>query len=202
MTPPLKLLAAAGLSLFVTQAKAAPKTLPPGVVACNLGAWSNDADPKGLNVRAEASTEAAILGVAPPPHKFPDDTYKSEFSIVGYRDGWFLIEEILPPGKGYVDTPYPRSAPQPYRGRGWVKATMVGAAYATSGLPPGRLYDAPRADAASHRAKAREGDDGVAVGDSPKALLGCSGDWALVETQAGERGWVKALCSNQVTNCN
>jgi len=198
----LTFLAAAGLALFAARANAAPKAVPPGVEACNLGAWSNDTDPKGLNVRAEPSADAAILGVVPPAHKFPDDTYKAEFSIVGYRDGWFLIDKIQPPGKDYVETPYPRSAPQPFRGRGWVKATMVGAAYAYAGLPPGRLYDAPNESAASHRAKAKEGEDGVAIGDSPKAILGCSGDWAQVETQAGERGWVKSLCSNQVTNCS
>lgn len=196
------LAAACLLPLFGSGAKAAPNGLPPGVEACNLGAWSNDADPKGLNVRAEPSTEAAILGVAPPPHKFPDDTYKSEFSVIGYRDGWFLVEKIETPGKGYVDTPYPRSAPQPFRGRGWVRATMIGAAYAYNGLPPGRLYSAPNDNAAAHRAKAKDGDDGVAIGDSPKAILACSGEWAQVETAAGERGWVKALCSNQVTNCN
>jgi hypothetical protein len=188
---------------LVAEANAAPDApngLPPGVEACTLGGWSSDRDPKGLNVRAEPTTDAAVLGIVPPPHKFPDDIYKSEFSVIGYRDGWFLIDKIEPPGKDYVETPYPRSAPQPYRGRGWVKATMVGAAYAYSGLPPGRLYNAPRADAAFRRATAKDGGDGG--GDSPKALLACSGNWGLVETQAGERGWAPALCSNQVTNCN
>lgn len=194
--------AALGVLFFFAQADAAPKTPTPDVVACNLGAWSNDTDPKGLNVRAKPSTDAAILGIVPPPHKFPDDTYKSEFTIIGFRDGWFLIEKIQPPGQDYVDMPYPRAAPQPFRGRGWVRATMVGAAYAYNGLPPGRLYSAPNAGAAFRQAKAKDGGDGVAVGDSPKAILGCSGDWADVETAAGERGWVKSLCSNQVTNCS
>jgi hypothetical protein len=174
------------------------KNLPAGVEPCAIAAWSNDRDPHGLNVRAEPSTAGKILGVVPPPYKFQGgDSYKSEFRIIGYRDGWFLIDDIGKPGAGYEDAPYPRTAPQPYRGRGWVRATMVGAAYANGGLPVSRLYEAPHADAAFQRSKAT-----LNVGDSPKAVLACSGGWALVDTQAGERGWVRSLCSNQVTNCS
>ena len=34
-----------------------------------LGAWSADRDPKGLNVRAEASMQARVLGTLPPPYR-------------------------------------------------------------------------------------------------------------------------------------
>lgn len=36
----------------------------------------------------------------------------------------------------------------------------------------------------------------------PKRSLACSGLWGLVESEDGVRGWWRALCSNQVTNCS
>ena len=96
-----------------------------------------------------------MLGIVPPARQLPpeqDETgsgpLKSEFRIVGYRDGWFLIDKIEAPG-AESPTPYPRALPQPYQGRGWVSSRMVGAGYAHSGLPEGNLFLSPHADAAS-----------------------------------------------------
>ena len=36
----------------------------------------------------------------------------------------------------------------------------------------------------------------------PRRILACSGLWGLVESHDGVRGWWRALCSNQVTNCS
>lgn len=41
--------------------------LPAGTEPCSLGAWSEDRDPRGLNVRAEPSVKARVLGTLPPP---------------------------------------------------------------------------------------------------------------------------------------
>ena len=83
-------------------------TLPAGTVPCDFGAYSIDRDPKGLNVRAEPSVKARVLGTLPPPFKVrrsdadePDDGYRTEFTIIGFKDGWFLIEGATPPGKRY-----------------------------------------------------------------------------------------------------
>ena len=46
------------------------KNLPPGTMACNFGAYSIDKDRNGLNVRAEPSAQAHILGTLPPPYSF------------------------------------------------------------------------------------------------------------------------------------
>ena len=43
--------------------------LPEGTEPCSLGAWSEDRDPKGLNVRAEPSAKARVLGTLPPPYR-------------------------------------------------------------------------------------------------------------------------------------
>lgn len=185
-------------------------TLPDGTEPCSLGAWSIDKDPRGLNVRAEPSTTARVLGTLPPPYRLklggaentPDSGWLTEFRIIGFKNGWFLIEGAKPPGKDYEDEKrYPRSAPKPYAGRGWVAASKVGANYANGGTRAGGLFQAPFVDANWMPAERELG--GPIDGDGgPKRLLACSGYWGLVESHDGVRGWWRALCSNQVTNCS
>ena len=178
--------------------------LPPGTEPCEHHGWSIDKDPAGLNVRAEPSATAAILGKLPPPYKLklggaentPEGGWLTEFHIIGYRSGWLLIEGATPPGKAYEDEKrYPRNSPKPFAGRGWVAANKVGAAFANGAIPEGGLFQAPHADA--RRTKA----EGTSVGDSPARIFACSGSWALVEVN-GVRGWWRSLCSNQVTTCS
>ncbi|WP_061026187.1 SH3 domain-containing protein [Bradyrhizobium sp. CCH5-F6] len=184
--------------------------LPEGTEPCALGAWSIDKDPNGLNVRAEPSVKARVLGTLPPPYRLklggsentPDGGWLTEFRIIGFKDGWFLIEGAQPPGKDYEDEKrYPRSAPKPYAGRGWVAANKVGAAYANGATRMGGLFQAPFVDAKWMPARHELGGP-IEVDGGPKRLLACSGYWGLVESHDGVRGWWRALCSNQVTNCS
>jgi hypothetical protein len=181
------------------------KDLPDGTVPCDLFAWSIDRDPKGLNVRAEPSTKARILGTLPPPFRFKGrgeavvqpHSWLTEFKIIGTKDGWFLIEGARPPGQEYEDAKvYPRNHPKPYPGRGWVHASKVGANYANGQTRQNGLFQAPHTDAKWMPADADGG------GQGPKRILACSGLWALVESQDKVIGWWRALCSNQVTNCS
>jgi hypothetical protein len=184
--------------------------LPAGTEPCALGAWSIDKDPNGLNVRAEPSVKARVLGTLPPPYRLklrgaentPEGGWLTEFRIIGFRDGWFLIAGAKPPGKDYEDEKrYPRNAPKPYAGRGWVAANKVGASYANGSIRAGGLFQAPFIDAKWMPAQRELG--GPIDGDGgPKRLLACSGYWGLVESHDGVRGWWRALCSNQVTNCS
>lgn len=177
------------------------KNIPAGVEPCSLRAWSNDPDPAGLNVRAEPNAQGRILGIVPPPRVVPKkydafgpEPVKAEFRVVGYRDGWFLIEGVKAPGVAY-DIPYPASLPQPFKGRGWVGGNKIGAAPAYSSVPPARLYRAPHAQARFE-----------VLSDAPdhpfSHILACSGSWGRVETERGKRGWVRTLCSDQSTNCS
>jgi len=185
-------------------------TLPEGTEPCDLGAWSEDRDPRGLNVRAEPQVKSRVLGTLPPPYRLklggaentPDGGWLTEFRIIGFRDGWFLIEGAKPPGKDYEDEKkYPKSAPKPYPGRGWVAASKVGASYANGGTRMGGLFQAPFVDARWTPAQRKLGGP-LDTDGGPKRLLACSGHWGLVESEDGVRGWWRALCSNQVTNCS
>lgn len=194
----------AAIASMEESARDARRRLPRGTEPCYLHAWSIDTDPAGLNVRAEPSANGRVVGRVPPAWTTPardgeaGTTYRSEFEIAGYRDGWFYIRKIKAPGEDY-DQRYPRSRPQPFRGAGWVSARLVGAALSNGGLPNGRLMQAPNAYA-SFREVTRNGEP-ITTGDIVQRLYACSGSWALIEME-GVRGWWSSLCSNQVTNCS
>lgn len=183
--------------------------LPPGTEACHLGAWSVDRDPKGLNVRAAPSSTAKVLGTLPPPFRYrnkgrentPEGGWLTEFTVIGYRAGWFLIENAKIPGKDYEDdATFPKNAPKPFAGRGWVHGSRIGAQFANGGTRVGGLFKAPHPDAPWRAVMTKDGN-AISADGGPDKILACSGMWALVEV-AGQRGWWRALCSNQVTNCS
>lgn len=186
------------------------KSLPAGTMPCDLHGWSDDKDSKGLNVRAAPDAKSKVLGTLPPPYKFkakngsentPDGGWLTEFAIIGFKDGWFLIEGAQPPGKDYEGDAYPRNHPKPYAGRGWVAASKVGAQYANGDTRMGGLFQAPHTDANWMPAKTQFGNE-ISADGGPKKILACSGFWALVESHDKVRGWWRRLCSNQVTNCS
>lgn len=188
--------------------------LPAGVTPCDMAGYSIDIDPKGANVRAEPNRAARILGKLAPPQKasnrddaYPNDgLWRTAFSIVGFRDGWFLIEKAQHP----FDDPETirmvgrrsTSGVKTYRGRGWIAAALVGGQYSNRGqLPSGALYAEPRPDAARLSAKNALGAE-VGADGGPKKVLACEGDWVKVESHDGVTGWWNSLCSQQVTNCS
>ncbi|CAN5353640.1 SH3 domain-containing protein [soil metagenome] len=183
--------------------------LPTGTMPCDLRAWSTETDRHGLNVRKQPDVKSAVLGTLPPPYKFkrtgdnvPDGGWLTEFTIIGFKNGWFLIEGATPPGKDYEDVGvYPRNHPKPYAGRGWVAASKVGAQYANGDTRMGGLFQAPHVDSKWMPAKG-DGGSAISADGGPKKLLACSGFWALLESHDGVRGWWRRLCSSQVTNCS
>lgn len=187
------------------------KSLPAGTEPCAMGVWSEDKDPKGLNVRAEPNAQSKVFGTIPPPFKFkaknksentPEGGWLTEFQVIGYKDGWFLIENAGPPGKEYESEDfYPKNPPKPYSGRGWVAGNKIGAQYANGSTRMGGLFQAPSVDAKWTPAKNQFGGE-ISADGGPKRILACSGYWALVESHDGVRGWWRSLCSNQVTNCS
>ena len=155
--------------------------LPAGTEMCWLSAYSLDKDPKGLNVRAEPSAKAAILGQLRPPMKDPDigETLAQELSIIGYRDGWFLIDTRIE-AEDAGDTPAARPGRKRwFEGRGWISARMAGARTAYSGLGEHKLFAAPSVHAhwTVGRGKERQPDDGataLSAASMPARLIGRS----------------------------
>jgi hypothetical protein len=178
--------------------------LPPGTETCDIAAWSADPDPAGLPLRAAPEPQARLIGRIPPPWKAPDrqgdegSVYRSQFRVVGYRNGWFLVRDISAPGVAYGER-YPRNMPQAPRGQGWVQSRLVGAALANGAARPGLLHQAPSEFSAS-RQVLRAGT-AMGAGDTVERLHACSGAWSLVDI-GGQRGWWRGICANQVTNCS
>ena len=169
--------------------------LPKGTTACSTGGWMNDSDPKGLNLRAGPSAKARI--VAQLPHL--SSSYGIEFGVIGFKDGWFLIENSVNPD-------YEQNAPKNqriYAGRGWVAGTLI-----MSSIASPDLVSSPHNDAgvvlklSGTLGDSSYGPDGVPI----RRILACNQTWTLVEvedppTKTLHTGWVQRLCSNQVTTC-
>lgn len=169
--------------------------LPEGATACSMAGWTNDSDPKGLNLRAEASARSRIVATLP---RLPS-RYGIEFRIIGFKDGWFLIEKASDPD--YEQT---AANKQPiHAGRGWVAGNLI-----TSGIASPDLVSSPHDDAAVVLPlSGRLGDSSYGPDSVPiRRLLACNRSWTLVEvedppTRTRHTGWVQRLCGNQVTTC-
>ena len=181
-----------------------------------MGGYSMDRDPKGANVRAEPTRDAPVVGKLAPPMSYKpnpkeeaspvDDVWRTEFRIIGFKDGWFLIEKGLHPfdDPETVATMGKRSTGgvKTYTGRGWIAAGLVGGQYAFTGLPnKGALYAEPRDGARLLPAKNKLGAP-IGADGGPKKVLACVGNWVKVESFDGVTGWYRTLCSNQVSNCS
>ena len=169
--------------------------LPGGATGCASNAWSADRDPRGLNVRAGPSSSARVVARLPGPR----NGYGIEFRIVGFKDGWLLIE-------GAEDPDYDGAAPRGrtiYGGRGWVSAKLV-----SGSVAQGDLMSSPHHDAAVTLRLSGDVDGAHYGADSVpiKRILECRGSWTRVEVEdppsrRSHAGWVSRLCGNQVTTC-
>lgn len=169
--------------------------LPKGTTACSTGGWTNDSDPNGLNLRAEPTPKGRIVAKLPRL----SSGYGIEFRIIGFRDGWFLIEKS-------DDPDYDQTAPKSqriYAGRGWVAGNLI-----MSGIASQDLLSSPHDDAgivltlSGKLGDSNYGPDSVPI----RRILACNQTWTLVEvedppTKTSHTGWVQRLCSNQVTTC-
>jgi hypothetical protein len=180
--------AAMGLAL-ASSAGAETIEIPPDMVACQLEGISLDADPAGLNVRVAPSLTAKVIARLPERPNIENGSHP-EFKILGFKDGWFLIDDA---SYGDYGDPLP---PRPlYAGKGWVHGSKLGGGL-VSGAMSSALAAEPRDEAPRATAKPKDGDY-IQV----RALLACKGEWVKVNSNIGI-GWAFGLCSNQVTTCN
>lgn len=153
------------------------------VVPCDVKAYVNDPDPKGLNVRSGPGTQHAIIGNLP-----NQQAEGIEVHITGSSGDWVRIDRAVEQGADEQ-----RSF---FSGTGWVYAAALGVDGVGGFDPPGTpLYQATtkRANVVARLPVEAEG----------VKLRGCAGAWTQVEYK-GRRGWAApgTLCTNALTNCS
>lgn len=178
------LLVTTGSWTSVAGAEAAP--------GCEIGAWSTDKDPNGLNIRAAPGADSPVIGNIPPPMEIEGDLFASEVSITGSHEGWFRIESAY-----FIDYYLSEKDQVFFEGEGWVSGRYLGL-----NLEGDRLFAAPSREAAVTFVFSENPDahDNFVL----ERLHACLGYWVEVEgTSAGERirGWTNDTCSSQVTTC-
>ncbi|WP_377160738.1 hypothetical protein ACFJIX_13365 [Roseateles sp. UC29_93] len=185
---------------------------------CEIGAFVQETDPAGLNVRAAPHAKAKVLGKLVPVYVDPEQGYRTraEVEVVASEGGWFLIRNARdnPDMTGQAERPM-------YRGEGWVSGSrLIVKSQATAGRAA-PLRDAPVL------MRLRDGDtfDSSAMMDGSR-LAACQGKWAQLEftearlpadfreklqiTPAARQGlpagrfrvWVDKICDLQETSCS
>lgn len=205
----------------------APSARPPSVATsapaawpvCRFGAFAQESDPAGLNVREAPSLASRVLGRLPPLIKsqdLPDYKVRVEVNVVQGTDGWVRVRDARD------NTALTGRPARPmFTGVGWVAARKL---TVKSQSQQGRVSPDP---ASSVSVELREG--GSFDGDAWMAatqLISCQGDWALVEvneqamtadqrsgyavTAVARKGlpagrfrvWLNRICGNQETSCD
>lgn len=153
---------------------------------CNVEGFVVDPDPAGLNVRADASGRAQVVGKI----AFVEDGTILE--IIGARNGWLQVRRARP-----IDG-------APYEVSGWVSGQMVETSVRCDDDEPGpdctaALLTVPAEGEPEHRR--------LAV-DSRVKIVGCRGRWVQAQTTEPARekraqGWLSPAtqCGNPVTTC-
>lgn len=168
---------------------------------CSITLWMNDPDPKGLNVRAEASSKAKVVGVLPKG---------TEFTAIGAKEGWIQYEKPIAyaPELGLEWEPL-KDGPQ----TGWVFGGLV-ATSLRDGWPDGdeagyfALYPKPDESATptvrwEHSDPKNPGNESGTI----ETVLDCKGGWLKVEITDRDKklhtGWLHQdnQCPSQVTTC-
>ncbi len=203
------------LGAAVSPGGAGAQSLPPDTTACAISGYAISTNRTGTPVRAEPDKSARILGRLAPPQKAravdfefvppSDELWRTEFRIIGFRPGWMLIDKALHP----YDDPDRRGAlgrrstggVKTYAGRGWISLADVGGKLSfRKSMSFGALYAEPSTDSTRLPAK-NSLDYQIQGGNSPKAVLACSGEWVKVESDDGVAGWWKGLCGEPIGDC-
>jgi uncharacterized protein YraI len=160
--------------------RAAAQKGSPGVVPCDVKAYVNDPDPKGLNVRSGPGTQHPVIGNLPNA-----EAEGIEVHITGSQGDWVRIDSATEQG-GDAERSF-------FSGTGWVYAPALGVE-GVGGLPRGTpLYAGPtKGRPVAHMSV----DEGAPV-------RGCRGRWTQIEYK-GRRLWAApgTLCYSALTTCS
>jgi hypothetical protein len=186
--------------LLAPSLRAETKADAADVTRCEVSAYRNDPDPKGTNLRAAPNAKAAIVGVIPPapPGENLEDTTETEFDVVGYKDGWFLVRNLS------------RGA---FKGEGWVYGKLITGAPSSMKLLAAPANNAKMVASLFHDGTDKNGDYSYGP-DSFEVLQihACQGRFVEVtlrrvadegkKPNPSMHGWLEGLCSNQLTTCS
>lgn len=173
-----------------------PEVFPvPAGTPCSVrGGWSEDADPAGLNVRAEPSPTARIVGKLPPRRYVAefDREMSTSFDIEETRNGWFRISNPYAPDT--EDYGKPSTLPS-----GWISGRYVGFA-----LQSDIAFAAP--DPQSQViATSWHSPNGIRQ-FGYRQPMECRGKWVrllVTDMRGREReAWARGVCNSQETTCD
>ena len=159
---------------------------------CSFSGWSSDPDPRGLNVRAEPSATARIVGTLPPPERGEDIEvdFGATFDVVGSRDGWFLIQNA----RRWSQQGGPSTLPS-----GWISGR-----YLTFQLMTDKAFAAPDPSAPVVVTSFQE--DGGLSQFRYRHPTACRGEWVRLRVAGRDgrerEGWVRGICGIQETTCD
>ncbi len=164
----------------------------PDQVACDFGAFVNENDPKGLNVRAGPNAASKILGTFPSNIVIDKEVAivdRFAVNVLASKNGWFLVEPMWN-GARRMKNVYvmPREnegamkklAKSSYKGRGWVsgrKLTLI-AQRDSALLSPD--------DKAGKAFSLGSYTIGGSIGHNPSELIACEGQWAQLEYKVSD----------------
>lgn len=198
---------------------ASPKHLNKSTdMACDFGAFVNETDPSGVNVRQAPKATSKILGKIPP--KYVNKEYGVtnvsfvEVRVIASRDGWFLIG-----GAGDNELLTGKPERSMYEGQGWVSGKKLAVKTQAS---KARMAPNPKADVAFLVGSVLDGDSL----SKPGYLVACEGNWVQLDYSLSKipkdeiedikinpaarknvpkdhvRGWVTRICDIQETSCS
>lgn len=192
--------------LFAGTTLAASPATPPQETKCEIGGWSIDSDPQGLNVRSAPDAKAPIVATLPPVrYKKMSDDYPAlgigpSFNIIGSSNGWLKIQGGNDDDSMIID----QKARKTYAGIGWVWGGKVGLNLQTT-----RGFEKP--DPKSTVLFNATGQD-VMAENSVTGIAACDGKWVLADARPYEeptakqrasiRAWFRGACAHRETTCD
>ena len=209
----------AGAAGWAAAAGAPAPSSPPAVAAaCTFGAFVQEDDPAGLDVRATPSASGTVLGTLPPSFTSPDNPgfkVRIEVDVVGQQDGWFHVANARD-NEQLTGLPARKLAVR----QGWVSGRKL-----TIKSQASRGHASPDAHSATVMSL---GDADTFDGDAivgASHLVACHGAWVQIEIDAARlpadvrsqlhvqpaaaagstathpRAWVDHVCGVQETTC-
>lgn len=168
--------------------------VPAGTACAIRGGWSTDGDPSGLNVRAEPSAGARIVGVLPPPEYSPefDRVMAVSFDVIETRDGWFRIANAY---RADDNASEPSTLPS-----GWISGRHVGFELQTD-----KAFVAPDPGSAVAAAAWMDSDGALRLFEY-RHPTECRGEWVRLKVTGHDRvereAWARGVCNSQETSCD